>query len=227
MSDENTTNALDFEAGRRALLARAAELGLLEGGDPDRVTFASAEDERALLLGVLDEDVPWRTPDEAEARRWFDAHAERYRRGAVREVSHILYAVTPRVPVAALLRLAEERLAAIAADPQRFDELARRESNCPSGAEGGRLGALSQGEAVPEFESAVFAAKAAGLLPALVASRHGFHIVRIDRVEEGELPSFEDCREQVLRDLGTEAWTAACRQYLARLSDGSASPLVQ
>ena len=217
-----------FEQSRAALLARAAELGWLEdGAEPGTVVFASPDAEQALLLRVLEHEVPWKTPGEHEARRWFDAHAENYRVGARRVVSHVLYGVTPRVPVGALREHAERRLKEVLADPARFEALAREESNCPSGAEGGGLGTLERGQTVPEFEQAVFEAREPGLLPLLLATRFGFHIVRVDRIDEGEAPGFEACREAVERDLATDAWLTACRQYLQRLASDSPSPLVQ
>lgn len=217
-----------FEQSRSALLARAAELGWLEhGADPATVVFASPDEEQALLLRVLEHDVPWKSPGPDETRRWFDAHAGNYRIGARRVVSHVLYGVTPRVPVGALREHAERRLKEVLADPARFEALAREESNCPSGAEGGGLGALERGQTVPEFEQAAFEAREPGLLPLLVATRFGFHIVRVDAVEDGEAPSFEACREAVERDLATDAWLTACRQYLQRLASDAPSPLVQ
>lgn len=217
-----------FEQSRTALLARAAELGWLEdGADPATLTFASPDAEQALLLRVLEHEVPWKSPGEDEARRWFDARAANYRIGARRVVSHVLYGVTPRVPVGALREHAERRLKEVQADPARFATLAREESNCPSGAEGGGLGALERGQTVPEFEQAVFEAREPGLLPLLVATRFGFHIVRVDSIDEGEAPRFEACREAVERDLATDAWLTACRQYLQRLASDSPSPLVQ
>lgn len=217
-----------FAASRAGLLRRAAELGWLEeGADPDTLVFASPDEEQALLLRVLEHEVPWKSPGADEARRWFDAHAEKYRTGARRSVAHVLYGVTPRVPVGALREHAERRLKEVLADPARFEALAREESNCPSGAEGGALGGIERGETVPEFEQAVFEARAPGVLPLLVATRYGFHIVRVDAIDEGRAPSFDACREAVERDLATDAWLTACRQYLQRLSDDAPAPLVQ
>lgn len=218
----------DFEQGRSALLSRAAELGWLEdGADPSTLVFACADDEQALLMRVLEHDVPWKSPAESEARRWFEAHAERYRIGAQRQVSHILYAVTPRVPVGALREHAERRLKEVLADSSLFETLARQESNCPSGGQGGGLGPIRRGQTAPEFERAVFEARETGLLPLLVTTRFGFHILRIDAIDPGEEPGFEACREAVERDLATDAWLTACRQYLQRLIGNAPSPLVQ
>lgn len=226
--NERAPSSPGFESSRGALLARAAELGWLEpGADPRTWAFASADEEHALLLRVLEHDVPWKSPDADEMRRWFEAHAERYRIGARRTVSHVLYAVTPRVPVAALREHAERRLKDLLATPDGFAVLAREESNCPSGAEAGALGAIERGQTVPEFEQAVFEARAPGLLPLLVATRFGFHIVRIDAIDEGRAPGFEACRDAVERDLATDAWLTACRQYLQQRASDTPSPLVQ
>jgi len=42
------------------------------------------------------------------------------------------------------------------ANGEKFEELAKEYSQCPSGANGGELGTFHQGEMVPEFDKVVF-----------------------------------------------------------------------
>jgi peptidyl-prolyl cis-trans isomerase C len=140
------------------------------------------------------------------------------------------------VPVEPLRRKAEETLHALRKDPERFAELAAELSNCPSGQQGGALGQLSRGESVPEFEREVFAG-GEGLLPRLVNTRYGFHLVAVDGRVEGRLLPFESVREAIaLRLAGTVA-ERALQQYVQVLAAGAelegvdlaaaASPLLQ
>src|SRR5699024_2986717 len=126
-------------------------------------------------------DVPEPTPE--ECRRWYDTHPERYRNGELVHARHILFQITPGTPVGPVRSVAEAMLNEIRQNPDVFAERARDKSNCPSGSRRGQLGQLARGSTVPEFEKAVFddEDKTVGILPELVRSRHGFHIVAVDR----------------------------------------------
>lgn len=57
-----------------------------------------------------------------------------------------------------------------------FGLLARSESKCPSGQNGGDLGTFSRGQMVPPFENATFELEVGGLsLP--VQTQFGYHII--------------------------------------------------
>ncbi|MBI3273065.1 MAG: peptidylprolyl isomerase [Planctomycetes bacterium] len=58
-----------------------------------------------------------------------------------------------------------------------FSELAAQFSDCPSGANGGKLGAFVRGNMVPEFEAAAFALKV-GEISDVVETPFGYHLIR-------------------------------------------------
>jgi peptidyl-prolyl cis-trans isomerase C len=145
--------------------------------------------------------------------------------------------VAPGVPVEPLRRTAEKTLATLREHPERFAALARELSNCPSGAQGGALGQLAPGDCVPELDQALFGLTDEGLLPRLVSTRYGFHIVAIDARVPGRRVPFEAVREQIALRLAAEVAERALVQYVsvlagqARLDDidlaAAGSPLVQ
>lgn len=214
---------MGWDEARELLLERAGALGLLEEGRPRaEVAFATRDAEDAVIARLLDAEVNAATPTDEECRRFYDGHPERFTVGDLVEASHILFAVTPGVPVAALRARAEEALQALRADPELFADLARELSNCPTGAEGGHIGQFGRGEMVPELDRAVFATAALGVLPALVATRHGFHIVRIERREVGRALPYERVRERIGAELADLAVARALRRYLRTLSRAGA-----
>ena len=150
-------------------------------------------------------------------------------------VRHILLAVTPRTPVEALRRKAEEMLLELRRHPERFDDCARAWSNCPSGAQGGMLGQLSRGECVAEFERAIFDSDAIGVLPTLVNTRFGFHIVSVDRRIPGRRVPFEAVQGEIAQRMSARSWSVALAQYaqvlktevVAQARGEPANPLVQ
>jgi peptidyl-prolyl cis-trans isomerase C len=131
---------------------------------------------------------------------------------------HILFQITPGAPVARVRARAEETLAELMRQPERFAELARALSNCPSGQHGGNLGQIGRGGTVPEFERELFATGPTGLLGRLVRTRFGFHIVAIDhRILGGPVP-FEAVRPKIAERLQGGVQEKALRHYVAILA---------
>lgn len=137
--------------------------------------------------------------------------------GELIEADHILFQVTPGVNLDMLRAHAKVVLDELMADPSRFAEVAREQSIRPSAAVGGSLGQLGRGDTVPEFERAVFALPAGGLLPQLLETRHGLHIVRVTRRIEGRMLAYEQVAQQIAHALSSVSRDTAWRQYLKLL----------
>jgi len=223
---------------RELLLQRAGELGFLENGLPrERVTFAGRAQEDELIGNVLEREVTTPKPSVDECRRYYETHPERFTSGDIVEARHILFAILPGTPVMALREHAERVLAEVRAAPEDFAARARDLSNCPSGQHGGNLGQFGRGEMVPEFDKAVFGTQATGVLPTLVATRYGFHIIAVQRRIPGQRLPFDAAADRVAEYLAARVEERALKQYIEVLAgradiDGAdlnaaASPLVQ
>lgn len=220
---------------RELLLQRARELGLLPG--TGEVSFADTAAEDDLIDDLLALEVRTPEPGEAECRRYFGQHPESFVGGELIEACHILFAVTPGAPVQAVRAKAAETLKALQAHPERFADLAKELSNCPSGQQGGNLGQLQRGQSVREFDAALFGTQQTGLLSDLVSTRFGFHIVRIDRRIAGKPLPFEYVHDRIAEYLRGRVRAVAFGQYLRVLAgkaqiegielDAASSPLVQ
>lgn len=69
-----------------------------------------------------------------------------------------------------------------------FEQIAKRESMDPSSKElGGDLGWNRRGQMVPEFERWMFALAPGQVTPVVVETTFGYHIIRVDRVQPGEV----------------------------------------
>ena len=212
---------------RQVLLQEAARLGVGAQGDSD--------DDRIEALFVREVTVP--QADEEARLRFYQSQAERYRSGDLVEARHILFQVTPAAPLELLRQTAELILAELQARPERFDELARQYSNCPSGAVGGSLGQLARGQCVPEFDELLFRLRQGELAGRLLETRFGLHIVQAQRRIDGKVIPFETVRAQIADELQRQAWQRALHQYLHILVgrsgiegvdlEGASSPLVQ
>jgi peptidyl-prolyl cis-trans isomerase C len=221
----------EIAAVRELLRQRAVVRGFLSPDIAD-----DAEIGRAIER-LLAEEVRVPALTEEECRRYYEAHRRNFQSGDLIHARHILFQVTPGVPVAELRARAEHTLADLLRAPERFDAMARELSNCPSGQHGGNLGQIGRGDTVPEFEQALFRLAPAGILGEVVKTRHGFHIVAVDQRIPGETLSFEAVREQIAERLKTSVEERALRQYVSILAgqadivgvdlQGAQTPLVQ
>jgi peptidyl-prolyl cis-trans isomerase C len=209
------------------LLRQAAQqAGLLAVDDAPSadgvVSAAAAHAIEALLEQAL--NVP--EPSEEACRRHFAAHEARFQTGEHVRVRHILFAVTPGVDVVALRKRAELTLLDVRCHDGKsgngFADAARTWSNCPSGADGGDLGRLRAADCAPEFARELFGHVEVGVLPRLVHSRFGFHVVEVLAREPGVAQSFEAVRGAVAMSLRQQAYVTALRQYLCLLAGEAA-----
>jgi len=217
-------------AVQELLRQRAVQLELLTDDDDDHV--ASEAIEQLLAREV---DVPEPAPE--ECRRWYEANKAKYRTGELVHARHILFQVTQGTPVPAVRAVAEAMLKELRANPELFAERAKANSNCPSGKQGGQLGQLQRGSTVPDFEKAVFDTKRTGVLPDLVQTRHGFHIVAVDERIAGQQLPFEAVADKVADEMRRTTEEQALNQYVRVLAgqaelegvdlNAAGSPLVQ
>ena len=177
--------------------------------------------------------------DEAICRRYYDMNLRRFHASAIFEAAHILFPAAPGDQAArAEARIeAEAVLKLVQAAPERFAELARRHSACPSSQQGGNLGQISAGTTSPEFEKALDRLQPGETCTEPAETRYGFHIVRLNRRIEGQLLPFEAVRERIANYLNETVERRATVQYIAMLAgkatitgvilEAATSPLVQ
>lgn len=224
------------------LLRQAAQsAGLLAASDVaagDGVISAAATD---AIEALLERNLVVPEPTEADCRRHYAGNQGRYHTGERVRARHILFAVTPGVDVAALRKQAEPIFLDVRChDDQsadRFADAARQWSNCPTGAEGGDLGWLNAEDCAPEFARELFGHIEVGVLPRLVHSRFGLHVVEVLEREPGVAQSFESVHGAVANSLRQQVFVTALRQYLLLLAgdaavegvdiDAADTPLVQ
>jgi peptidyl-prolyl cis-trans isomerase C len=226
------------------LLRQAAmRHGLLSRDDLAPVDGAVSATASAAIEALLERELQVPTPSDEDCRRYHAANAERYAVGEQVLARHVLFAVTPGTDVGALRQRAEACLLDLRGrggggdDRDRFAQIAATTSNCPSGAEGGQLGWLRGDDCAPEFARELFGGKEVGVLPRLVHSRFGLHVVEVLGRQPGVQPAYEQVRAAVAQMLHQRAYATALRQYLQLLAgqarvegvdlEGASTPLVQ
>ncbi len=224
------------------LLRQAAiRAGLLDAGDAAPVDGAITEAASQAIDDLLERELQLPDPSAEACMRQHAAHPARYRTGERVRVRHILFAVTPGTDVVALRKRAEACLLDVRCHDggasDGFGAAARKLSNCPSGEHGGALDWLVPGDCAPEFARELFGHVEVGVLPRLVHSRFGLHVVEVLEREGGVAQAFETVRGAVAMALRQQTFVTALRQYLSLLAgaatlagvelDAAATPLVQ
>lgn len=203
---------------RELLLQRAKFLGLTPQPISDEAGRRETDDE-ALMRGVVEREVVVPEPDDETCRRYYERNGARFRSPEIYEAAHILFAALPSDADAYARARADADgvLAGLRERPESFADMAQAYSRCPSAAQGGNLGQLTTGQTTPEFEQALMALAPGQLCEAPVATRYGFHIIRLDRKHEGQVLPYEVVAGRIADYLRESVRRRADAQYIARL----------
>ncbi len=233
--------ALRQRACTELLRQAAQDAGLLVADDAPDTTGAISEAASTAIDRLLERELDVPDPSDDACRRYHAAHAGVFAVGERVRARHILFAVTPGVDVVGLRKRAEATLLDVRCHDgsagDGFASAARELSNCPTGAEGGDLGWLTADDCAPEFARELFGKPEIGVLPRLVHSRFGLHVVEVQAREPGVTPAYEAVRAAVANALRQQGFVTALRQYLQLLAGaadvrgvdlvGADTPLVQ
>jgi peptidyl-prolyl cis-trans isomerase C len=210
---------------RELLAQRARERGIA----------GASEDERIANLVEMEVNIP--LPTTEEVTRYYRRNTLRFMTSPLYEAAHIFFPAHPDdgEERAQAKAKAEAVHAILEQQPARFAELAKAHSACSSTDAGGSLGQVTRGDTNAELERAMATMNVGSIL--IVASRHGYHVLRLDRrVAAKELP-LEQVRPRIEEHLRSASRRRAISQYLQLLAAGAEivgidmaaadSPLVQ
>lgn len=153
------------------------------------------------------------TISDSEAEKYYNANKDKFTHGEQVRASHILISADTLQTIrelksknkdmepeelnkkveeifAAKKAKAEAVLKEVKANPDKFEQIAQKESEDKvSGERGGELGFFSREAMVPEFSNAAFSMKPDTISENLVKSPYGYHIIKVtDRIEAGTTP---------------------------------------
>ncbi len=203
----------------RHLLLRRAEALKLEP-DTERDELGREETpEEALVRQVLQREAPGDEPTEAECRRVYDASKAKFAAPEIFEASHILF--EPGAPGDEAWMEAHERASAAIAEllaGADFAACARAYSSCSSAADGGSLGQFVRGDLAPAIEGALAHLTPGSWAPAPIRTRHGWHVLRLDRHAASRTLPFEAVEEHIRAALHARSAVAASARYVEALA---------
>ncbi|TCT20114.1 nitrogen fixation protein NifM [Thiobaca trueperi] len=158
---------------------------------------------------------------EVDEQLFYELHRDRFTTPERRTARHLLITINDefadnRRDVA---RARIERIATqLNGRAERFGQLARAHSECPTAMDEGRLGTVPRGQLFPELDAALFALDE-GRVSGVLESDLGFHLLLCERIEAATSITFDQARTKIRTIIETrrqrddqKAWIASLRQ---------------
>jgi len=150
---------------------------------------------------------------EIDVELYYHYHPEQFRRAETRHARHILVTLNPSLPEntqdAAL-----QRITAIATrlekDGKRFEEQARKHSECPTALQGGMLGEVKRGQLYPQLDSALFEMRE-GEISGILESPLGYHLMQCEAIQLSRTLALEQARPAI-REMLQQRRARTCQQ---------------
>jgi peptidyl-prolyl cis-trans isomerase C len=222
------------EAERQAATALVVRELLVQRSRQREIGGAS-EDER--IANLIEQEVRIPELTDEEVARYYRRNTLRFMTSPLFEAAHIFLPARRNDDSARAEAKAKAAilLAELEQNPRRFGDLAKAHSACSSKDQGGTLGQVAKGDTNPELERAMVTMDVG--TTALVESRHGFHVLRLDRRVAARQVPFEQAKPWIENRLRAASKRRAVAQYLQLLAAGAEvegielaaadSPLVQ
>ena len=140
-----------------------------------------------------------------EIREYYDEHPDEFKMDKTVEARHILINVSQdagqdevdkaRAQIESILQKAKEG--------QDFAELAKQYSQGPSKDQGGSLGTFTRETMVKPFADKAFSMKA-GEISDPVRTQFGWHIIKVEKVNEATTTSYDDAKDGIRKNFADE-----------------------
>jgi peptidyl-prolyl cis-trans isomerase C len=202
--------------GRTALLeeiinARLFAIKGIEDGldkSPEYLEEIERFKKHALMKVVVDKIIENVEATDEDAKKFYEENPTQFSQPEQVRASHILVSDDAEM---------EKVLAALKAD-QKFEDVAKEYSTCPSKENGGDLGFFGRGQMVPEFEQVAFNLEV-GKMSDPVKTQFGVHGIRLEaKNAESKIP-IEDVMDQLKSYLQNQKRTEAYQEALKQLKE--------
>lgn len=223
LAQQREVNELHFEAGAYQKAVNIDDKAVEAEYNAHQADYSTPAQVRlqylVLSAEALREQI--KISDET-ARQYYTANTGRFQEPEQRRASHILIKVdggaAPEVQQAAKAK-ADALYQELTANPGRFAELAKKESQDPgSAARGGDLGEFTRDMMVRPFADAAFGMKA-GELRGPVQTEFGYHIIRLDGIKPGVVQPFEAVKASIADELAMQQVQRMFAEMAERLSN--------
>lgn len=133
---------------------------------------------------------------------YYEAHQEEFKTDKTVEARHILIKVDKDAGLGAVEKAKNKALDILqmAKEDKDFAELAGQYSECPSKEQGGHIGVFRKEAMVKPFADKAFSMKA-GEISRPVRTRFGWHIIKVEKINEGSIVSIDEAKKGIRKKL--------------------------
>jgi peptidyl-prolyl cis-trans isomerase SurA len=159
--------------------------------------------EQIILARLMNQAVRSRVSvDTSEVEAYYKAHQDEFNQPAQARIRHIFFRIDPGVaqPQVDAVRARASLVLQEARNGSDFADLAQRHSEDATAANGGDLGFIKRGQALPEFEEVVFTMKE-GDISDVIRTSNGLHIVKVEAFNVGSDRPFAETKAEIERRL--------------------------
>jgi parvulin-like peptidyl-prolyl isomerase len=150
-----------------------------------------------------------------EAQQYYDSHKDEFKREERVFLRELLVATPPGVDTAQAQKKAKD-LADRGKKGEKFDELARSNSDSASAQQDGDIGAYEKGKLRPEIEKTVWD-QPRGYVTDPINVGNGFLILKVEEHQKAGLAGFEEVLPQITNQLFNPRFNPELRRYLTQL----------
>jgi peptidyl-prolyl cis-trans isomerase SurA len=177
--------------------------------------------EQIVLARLMNQAVRSRVSvDASEVEAYYKAHQDEFNQPAQVKVRHIFFRIEPgsaRPQVEAVYGRAT-RVLQEARDGGDFINLARLYSEDATAANGGDLGFIKRGQALPAFEEVIFTMKE-GDISEVIRTANGLHIVKVETFSKGSDRPFSEIKPEIERRLLQDKMERRFQDWTTELKD--------
>jgi peptidyl-prolyl cis-trans isomerase SurA len=160
-----------------------------------------------------------------EAQKFYDDHKNELERPETIRLSEILVSTEPKAKdstgeaqrLQAAQAKAEDLLAQIHKDA-KFDDVAKKNSDGPTAAQGGDLGEFKRGTLAKELEDKTFAMKPGDVSDA-IRTKQGFVILKVTEHHNPGVPALSEVAPRIQDAIYMQKLQPALREYLTKLRE--------
>jgi len=177
--------------------------------------------EQIILARLMNQAVRSRVSvDTREVEAYYKTHQDEFNQPAQARIRHIFFRIDPGVaqPQVDVVHARATRVLQEARNGSNFTELARLHSEDATAANGGDLGFIKRGQALPEFEEVVFTMKE-GDISDVLRTPNGLHIVKVEAFSIGSDRPFAETKAEIERRLLQEKIEKRFHDWTTELKD--------
>ena len=150
-----------------------------------------------------------------EAQQYYDAHQDEFKREERVFLREILVATPPGADTAQALKKAKD-LADRGKKGEKFEDLARNNSDSSSAQQDGDIGAYEKGKLRPEIEKTVWD-QPRGYVTDPINVGNGFLILKVEEHQKAGLASLDEVLPEITNKLFNPRFNPELRRYLTQL----------